>query len=208
MVVLASFWAPSWGPCWAHLGPWSAQAGSRTHFEPSYLRKSGCSQNTTFYKGLGRSFAQEGAPRRPKIAPRWVQDRLGSLFVRLDLSLRFLIVLGSMLMPFWVPKWFPRGGGANYANRPLGGSKTVLGSSGFGPFFVLRFGFVFWSLLGASWACTWGRSGPFGMLPGAVLAFLDAFECFLAPQTMIPSTRRFKLSTRQLTRLGSLFFSS
>ena len=27
----------------------------------------------------------------------------------LDFSLRFLIVLGSILVPFWPPKWAPRG---------------------------------------------------------------------------------------------------
>ena len=47
-----------------------------------------------FYNGLGRFLAQDGGPGRPKIAPRRVQDRLGSVFLTLDFSLRFLIVLG------------------------------------------------------------------------------------------------------------------
>ena len=41
---------------------------------------------------FGRFFTQDGAPKRPKIAPRRVQDRLGWLFLSLDFSLRFLIV--------------------------------------------------------------------------------------------------------------------
>ena len=99
----------SWDSCWAHFGSWSAQVGHGTVFEPSYLRKSDCSRNHSFYKGLGRFWAQDGAPKRPKIAPRRVQDRLGSLFLPLRFSLRFLIVLGSVLVPFWPPKWRPGG---------------------------------------------------------------------------------------------------
>ena len=50
-------------------------------------------------------FTQDGVPKRPKIAPRRVQDRLGSLLFHLDFVLRFLILLGSVLVPFWVPEW-------------------------------------------------------------------------------------------------------
>ena len=45
---------------------------------------------------------------------------------RLDFSLRFLIVLGSILVPFWPPKWSP--GGAQIAVlRPLGAVHDGLG---------------------------------------------------------------------------------
>ena len=86
---------------------------------------------------------------RPKIAPRWVQDRLGSPFFRLEFSLQFLIVLGSILVPFSPPKWNP-GGAAELGKSARGRSETVLGSSWFGLFFVLRFGITFLALLGAS----------------------------------------------------------
>ena len=46
---------------------------------------------------------------RPKIAPRRVQDRLGSFFWPLVFSLRFWIVFDFILVPFWMPKWLPRG---------------------------------------------------------------------------------------------------
>ena len=76
----------------------------------------------------------------------------------LDFSLRFLIVLGSILVPFWPPKWSP--GDAAEVRKSAGGrSKTVLGSSWFGPFFVLRFGITFLSLLGHSWGRFWSLLG-------------------------------------------------
>ena len=46
---------------------------------------------------------------RPKIAPRLVQDLLGSPLFHLEFSIRLLIVLGSILVPFWPPKWSPGG---------------------------------------------------------------------------------------------------
>ena len=164
---MGSFWAPSWGPCWAHFGPWSAQVGPKTLFEPSCLRKSDCSRNNTFYKGLGRFFAQDGAPRRPKIAPRWVQGRLGSLFFRLDFSLQFLIVLGSILVPFWPPKGVVLDYAVVRVSAPWR-SKTVLESAWFGLFFVLPFGIAFLILLDS----TWGR---FGRLLGSFCAFRGHF---------------------------------
>ena len=94
----------------------------------------------------------------PKMEPRWTQDRSKTgprsswiVFFRLGFSLRFLIVFGSVLVPIWPPKWSP-GEAAEVRKSDLGGAKTVLGSSWFGPFFVLRFGVSFLMLLGASWS--------------------------------------------------------
>ena len=127
--------------------------------------------------------AQDGTqdgPRSPQDGSKIVLDRFFCL-------LNFRFVFASFLVPFWCRFGLPNGSpgvGANYANRPLGGSKTVLGSSWFGPFFVLRFGFVFWSLLGASWCllgvhlgsfwafwkASWGRFG----VSGCILVLLGA----------------------------------
>ena len=94
----------------------------------------------------------------PKMGPRSTQDRPKTgprsswiAFVHLEFSFRFLIVSGSVLVPFLAPKWSPWGGGKLGVPPPVG-SKAVLGSSWFGPFFVLRFGVAFLSLLGASWS--------------------------------------------------------
>ena len=57
----------------------------------------------------------------------------------------------------------PRGG-AELCKSARGRSKTVLGSSWVGPFFVLRFGFAFLSLLGHSW----GRFGSLLVYFGAI----------------------------------------
>ena len=53
----------------------------------------------------GPKMAPKTAQDRPKTGPRssWI------VFFRLDFSLRFLIVLGSILVPIWPPKWSPRG---------------------------------------------------------------------------------------------------
>ena len=159
-----------------------------------------------FYNGLGRFLAQGGGPGRPKIAPRRVQDRLGSGFLTLDFSPRFLIVLGSILVPFWPPKWCPWGG-------PLGAdprrSQDRLGSVLFSS---CRSGSLFWS----SWAplgVVFGRLGlllgSFLAAPGVVLVPFRHFNSSIQPVNS--STRRFNSSTHQpmalrhfLTRPGGL----
>ena len=130
-------------------------------------------------------------PRRPKIAPRRVQDRLGSIFLPLEFSFRFLIVLVSNLVPFWPPKWHP-GSAAELCKSALGRSKMVPRSSWFGPFFVLSFGIAFFTVLGSFWGRFWALRG--------------AFWCFFGS-----STHRFNPSTHQpmalrhfLTRPGGL----
>ena len=44
-------------------------------------------------------------PKRPKMAPRRLRDRLGRFVLRLPFSLRFGTVLGFVLVPLWMPKW-------------------------------------------------------------------------------------------------------
>ena len=87
----------------------------------------------------------------------------------LDFSLRFLIVLGSILVPFWPPKWAP--GGAPILRESAGwGSKTVPRSSWFGPFFVLSFGIAFLVVLGS-----------FLGAPGVVLVLFRQFNSSIQP---------------------------
>ena len=71
-------------------------------------------------------------------------------FLLLDFSLRFLIVLYSILVPFWVPKWLP-GGAAELVLIGPGAVQDGLGIVLVRSFFVLRFGIAFWSPSGASW---------------------------------------------------------
>ena len=150
--------SPSWGSFSVMLAPFSAQVGPGTVFEPSCLRKSDCSRNITFSHVFSPKWTPRWGQDRPKIAPRRVQDRLGALFWPLDFSLRFLIVLGSVLVPIWPPKWSPRGT-AELRKSARGGSKTFLGSSWFGPFFVSRLGIAFLTLLSSSWARFGGLLG-------------------------------------------------
>ena len=131
--------------------------------------------------------------RRPKIAPRRVQDRLGSFFFRLDFSLRFLIVLGSILVPFWPPKWLPRGA------AELGKSALREVQDGLGIVLVRfscrlvvrdrffgRLGLLLGSFLGA---------------PGVVLVLFRHFNSSIQPVNS--STRRFNASTHQLINSSS-----
>ena len=178
MIVLGSIWAPSWGSFSIILAPWSAKVDPKIVFEPSYLRKSDFSRNITFSNGFWPKLTPRWGQDRPKIAPRRVQDRLGSLFFRLEFSLRFLIVLGSVLVPFWPPKWH-RGGAASLGKSGLGGSKTVPTSSWVGSFFVLSFGIAFLVVLGSFWGRFWALRG--------------SFWCFFGI-----STHRFNPSTHQL----------
>ena len=140
---------PLWGSFLVTLAPFSAQVGLGTVFEPTYLQKSDFSRNSTFSNTFWPKWTPRWGQDRPKIAPRWVQDRLGSPFFCLDFSLRCLIVFGSIWYRFGVPNGAP-GDAAEVRKSDRGRSKTVLGSSWFGPFFVLRFGTAFLGLLGAS----------------------------------------------------------
>ena len=134
--------------------------------------------------------AQDGGPGRPKIAPRRVQDRLGSFFLTLDFSLRFLIAVTIILVPFWPPEWSPEGA-AELGKSALGGSKTVPRSSWFDPFFVLSFGIAFLVVLGSF-------GGRFGALRGS-------FWCFFGSSTrrFYPSTHQLVASTHQLINLST-----
>ena len=140
--------------------------------------------------------APKTAQDRPKTGPRssWIG------FFRLDFSLRFLIVFGSILVPFWPPKWNP-GARLNCENRPWGGprrSQDRLGSvlfsscasgSLFGahrvPLGVVLsvLGLVFCHL-GLSWArfrSSWALLG----------SFLESYDpiCPSTRQLINPSTR-------------------
>ena len=108
----------------------------------------------------------------------------------LDFSLRFLIVLGSILVPFWPPKWAP--GGAPILRESAGwGSKTVPRSSWFGPFSVLSFGIAFLVVLGSFWGRFWALRG--------------SFWCFFGSSThrFNPSTHQLVDSTHQLINLST-----
>ena len=123
-----------------------------------------------------------GAPKRPKIAPRRVQDRLGSMFFSLRLSLRFLIVSGSVLIPIWPPKWRP-GGAAERAKFDLGRAPgwswgrlgALFGSTcGLGSFLnPLR---PFLGPFLASWSAMYGLLGANFRFLGAVLVSFFVFS--------------------------------
>ena len=73
---------------------------------------------------------------------------------------------------FGGPKWRP-GGTAELGKSALGRSKTVLGSTWFGSFFVLSFGFAFLTFLSSSWgrfgpllALFWASPAPLGIIWG------------------------------------------
>ena len=122
----------------------------------------------------------------------------------LDFSLRFFIVLGSILVPFWPPKWSP-GGAAELRKSALRRSKTIPRSSCFGPFFVLSFGIAFFVLWGSFWGrfgCSWGRFGAF-------LAFqlIDSTHQLIhsSIQPVNSSTHQFNSSTQlRTTNVGTL----
>ena len=96
------------GVIFGHFGAFFAPSWSRNRLR-AVLSSKTCFFTKPFkIKGFRCFFAQDGVPKRPKIAPRRVQDRLGSIFLSLDFSFRFLIVFGSVLVPIWHPKWRPR----------------------------------------------------------------------------------------------------
>ena len=105
-----SLWARSWVPlgdhfrsCWRLFRPKlvSEPSSKRLIFEKVTKH--------SFSNGVCSKLSPRWGQDRPKIAPRWVHYRLGSPFVHLEFSLRFLIVWGSALVPFWPPKWSPGG---------------------------------------------------------------------------------------------------
>ena len=130
--------------------------------------------------------AQDG-PRSPQDGSKIVLDRF---CLTLDFSLRFLIVLGSILVPFWPPKWAP-GGAPILRESALGWSKTVQRSSWFGPFFVLSFGIAFLVVLGSFGGHFWALRG--------------SFWCFFGISTLRfnPSTHQFIDSNHQLINLST-----
>ena len=107
----------------------------------------------------------------------------------LEFSLRFLIVLGSILVPFWPPKWLPRGGTKLGFGGPLGvqdGLEIVLVR--FSCRLVVRdrffghLGLLLGSFLGAPWV---------------LLVLVRHFKSSIQP--INSSIRRFNPSTHQPT---------
>ena len=87
----------------------------------------------------------------------------------LDFSVRFLIVFGSILVPFWPPKWSP-GDARELVVRPVEGVQDGLGIVLVRSFVRLavwlRFFVAFWCLLvpfggalGVVLVCSWGCLG-------------------------------------------------
>ena len=199
MIVLGSFWAPSWGSFSVILAPWSAQDGPRTVFESFQLRKSDFSKNITFSNVFLINFHPRWRPRRPKIAPRRVLGRLGSLFGHLEFSLRCWIAFGSVLVSFWVPKWCPWGGTKLGVPPTPGDPRWSWDRLGSVLFSSCGSGSLFWS----SWAplgVVFGRLGlllgSFLAAPGVVLVLLRHFNSLIQPVNS--STRRCNSSTYQL----------
>ena len=125
----------------------------------------------------------------------------------LEFSLRFLIVLGSILVPFWPPKWHPKGT-RKLGISTLSGSKTVLKSSWFGSLVVLSFGIAFLVVLGSSWGRFWALRGSFWCFFGisthrfnpSTHQLVASTHQLINPsiQLINPSTHRFNPSTHQL----------
>ena len=110
-----SVWGRSWAPLGDHFRPCCRLFRPKLVPEPSSNRlifeKVIAHETLRFPILLGQKWTPRWGQDRPKIAPRRVQDRLGCILLPLENSLRFLIVYGSVLVPFWVPKWSPGGGG-------------------------------------------------------------------------------------------------
>ena len=157
------------------------------------------------------------------MGPRSAQDRSKTgprsswmVFLPLDFSRRFLIVLESILVPFWAPKWLP-GGAAGLVVIGLGAVQDGLGIVLVRSFFrlALRDRFFepigcllesFWGVfgivlghLGLSWArfgSSWALLGSFLATPCSILESYNP---------ICPSTRQLiKASTRGSSALRNL----
>ena len=181
-----SFWAPSWVPLGSHVGPFWRLGRPKLVLGPSsnhlIFEKVIFQKKRAPLQPQHENEVQDGPrwhPKRPKIAPRQVQDRLGSIFFPLDFSLRFWIAFGSALVSFWVPKWSPR----DYTKLGLGplgpiqdGLRIVLVRS-----FLLscRLGSLFWPSwppLGVVFGNSWNRFGPLGVIVEPLGACLRVSE--------------------------------
>ena len=103
-VVLASFWG-GLGPPWGGLLALGVAFG-RPKLVPKPSSKRLFVEKVIFH-GIMRCsmifdvfWIRYNALKVPKITPRRVFERLGSFFWPLDLSLRFLILFGWVLVPF------------------------------------------------------------------------------------------------------------
>ena len=92
------------GVIFGHVGAFFGPSWSRNRLRTVLSSKMCFFTKPLKINGFKRFFTQDGAPKRPKIAPRRVRDRLGSFLLPLDFSLRFWIVFGSFLDAVWAPK--------------------------------------------------------------------------------------------------------
>ena len=148
------------------MAPFSAKVGPGSVFEPSYLRKSDFARNIMFSNGFWLFLALRWGQDRPKIAPRRVQDRLGSLFFVLNFRFDFLSFGGRFWCRFGLPNG-PLGARKSYANRPLGGPRLSWDRLGSLLFSSCGSGSLFcpsWGRLGALLAPFWAVLGSLGLV--------------------------------------------
>ena len=186
-----SFWGRSWVPLGGHFRSFWCLFRRKLVPEPS-------SNRLIFFQNV---FVHEiirfalllgvwGARMATQKCSRSLQD--GSLIVldRLFLLLDFRFFCGSFLVPFLVVLGCPNaplGVREKSANRPLGDSKMVLGSTWLGPFFVLQFGFAFFTLLGSSWGRLGAPLGLFSAVLGSLGLVLGIPEDIWEPSTSLLS---------------------
>ena len=136
-------------------------------------------------------------PRRPKIAPRRVQDRLGSVFCLLIFLFDFRSFWDRFWCRFGLPNE-PRGARLYFENRPWGGPRRSQDRLGSVLFSSCRSGSLFWS----SWA-------PLGVVFGRSVGRFGAFSAFQlidsthqlinsSIQPINSSTHRFNSSSHHL----------
>ena len=158
---------PLWGVIFGHVGASFGPSWPRNRLRTVLSLKKLFFTKHVKINRFRRFNAQDGGRRRPKIAPRRVQDRLGPFFF---LLLNVCFDLGSLVVPFWCRFGLPNGAPglrSNYGLEGPWGSKTVLKSSWFGSLVVLSLGIAFLLVLGSFW----GNLGRSGSRFGAFSAF-------------------------------------
>ena len=176
-----------------HVGALVGQSWSQSRLRTVLTSKKWFFKKTSAAEGestiLRSKSAQDGTqdgPRSPQDGSKIVLDRFFSSWFFASIFDRFRIDFGAVLASNMEPQ-----NTAELCKSALGGSKTVLGSSWFGPFIVLSFGIAFLVVLGSFW-------GRFWALCGSVWCFFG-----ISTHRFNPSTQQLVDATHQLINLST-----
>ena len=107
-IVFGRFWEPSWSLLGGQNRPKMGQVGLKTALETLFFEKREFSGKALKTKVFSIKMTPRAVRKRPKIAPRRLQDDLEEVFFSHRFLSSILVGLGFDFGSLWAPFWEPK----------------------------------------------------------------------------------------------------